>query len=160
MGSGGGVSAGKYYLLATLHDSKRPLPYADEEKLPTYNGKKAKPRMRGTQILVGITPDGPFVPLGNSPAPPADLMTLDGTLFVEKGVPYMVYAHEWIQVLDGTIEAVPLKADLSAHTGAPFLLFKASGAPWVAGQAKKPQAKYGPTSQTGPVSTGPRRASC
>ena len=41
-------------------------------------------------------------------------------------------------MLDGTIEAVPLKADLSAHTGAPFLLFKASEAPWVAGQAKKP----------------------
>ena len=35
-------------------------------------------------------------------------MTLDGTLYVENGLPYMVYAHEWIQILDGTMEAVPL----------------------------------------------------
>jgi hypothetical protein len=128
---------GKYYLMATLHNSNKPLPYADEEKLPTYQGKKAKPHMRGTQIFVADTPDGPFQPLGNSPAPPADLMTLDGTLFVEGGVPYMVYAHEWIQVLDGTMEAVPLKKDLSAQAGKPFLLFRASEAPWVATQAKK-----------------------
>jgi len=129
---------GKYYLLATLHNSKSPLKYEDEDKLPVYNGKKAKPHMRGTQIFVADTPDGPFTPLGNSPAPPADLMTLDGTLFVEDGVPYMVYAHEWIQVLDGTMEAVALKPDLSAHAGEPFLLFKASEAPWVGEQKKKP----------------------
>lgn len=127
---------GKYYLLATLHNSKSPLPYSDEEKLPVYNGKKAKPHMRGTQIFVADSPDGPFVPLGNSPAPPSGLMTLDGTLYVEDGTPYMVYAHEWIQVLDGTMEAVPLKKDLSVRAGEPFLLFKASEAPWVAGQAK------------------------
>jgi GH43 family beta-xylosidase len=127
---------GKYYLLATLHNSKRPLKYTDEDKLPIYNGKKAKPHMRGTQIFVADTPDGPFVPLGNSPAPPSDFMTLDGTLFVEEGVPYMVYAHEWIQVLDGTMEAVPLKADLSAQAGEPFLLFKASEAPWVVDRGK------------------------
>ena len=104
---------GKYYLLATLHNSKKLLPYDDEDKLPIYNGKKAKPHLRGTQIFVADTPDGPFKPLGNSPAPPSNLMTLDGTLYVEDGVPYMVYAHEWIQVLDGTMEAVPLKKDLS-----------------------------------------------
>jgi GH43 family beta-xylosidase len=129
---------GKYYLLATLHNNKRPLKYDDEDKLPMYNGRKAKPHMRGTQIFMSESPDGPFVPLGNSPAPPEDFMTLDGTLFVEDGVPYMVYAHEWIQVLDGTMEAVPLKPDLSARTGEPLLLFKASEAPWVASQEKKP----------------------
>jgi hypothetical protein len=128
---------GKYYLLATLHNSRKPLKFSDEDSLPVYNGKKAKPHMRGTQIFVADTPDGPFVPLGNSPAPPSDFMTLDGTLFVEDAVPYMVYAHEWIQVLDGTMEAVPLKADLSAQAGEPFLLFKASEAPWVGDQGKK-----------------------
>lgn len=129
---------GKYYLLATLHNSKTLLKYTDEDKLPVYQGKKAKPHMRGTQIFVADTPEGPFVPLGNSPAPPSDLMTLDGTLFVEDGVPYMVYAHEWIQVLDGTMEAVPLKPDLAASAGEPFLLFKASEAPWVREQGKTP----------------------
>jgi hypothetical protein len=122
---------GRYYLLGTLHNSKSPLKYDDEDKLPIYNGKKAKPHLRGTQILVADSPDGPFMPLANSPAPPSELMTLDGTLYVEGGVPYMVYAHEWIQVLDGTMEAVPLKPDLTTRTGEPFLLFKASEAPWV-----------------------------
>lgn len=128
---------GRYYLLATLHNSKTPLPYADESKLPVYNGKKAKPHLRGTQIFVADTPDGPFAPLGNSPAPPSERMTLDGTLYVEDGVPYMVYAHEWLQVLDGTMEAVALKPDLSGRAGDPFLLFKASEAPWVRHEAPK-----------------------
>jgi len=130
---------GKYYLLATLHNSKRPLKYTDEDKLPVYNGKKAKPHMRGTQIFAADKPDGPFAPLGNSPAPPADFMTLDGTLYVENGVPYMIYAHEWIQVLDGTMEAVRLRPDLSKAAGKPFLLFKASEAPWVSTQKKAPE---------------------
>ena len=40
-------------------------------------------------------------------------------------------AHEWIQVLDGTMEAVPLKPDLSGSAGPPIHLFKASDAPWL-----------------------------
>lgn len=128
---------GKYYLMGTLHNSKSPLPYEDEEKLPVYNGRKAKPHMRGTQIFVADSPEGPFKPVSNGPAPPPGLMTLDGTLYVENGVPYMVYAHEWIQVLDGTMEAVALTKDLAKRAGEPFLLFKASEAPWVQNQPKK-----------------------
>ena len=108
---------GKYYLLATLHNSKTLLPYKHKDSLPLYNGQKAKPHVRGTQIMVAGGPKGPFVPVSDVAAPPAELMTLDGTLFVEDGVPYMVYAHEWIQLWDGTMEAVPLKADLTASTG-------------------------------------------
>lgn len=122
---------GKFYLLATLHNNNAPLPYDDEAKLPIYNGRVAKPHLRGTQICVADSPDGPFVPLVNEAAPPRELMTLDGTLHVEKGVPYMVYAHEWIQVLDGTMEAVALTRDLKARAGQPFLLFKASEASWL-----------------------------
>jgi hypothetical protein len=28
-------------------------------------------------------------------------MALDGTLWVEDGVPYMIFCHEWIQITDG-----------------------------------------------------------
>ena len=63
-------------------------------------------------------------------------MTLYGTLFVEGDVPYMVYAHEWLQMLDGTMEAVRLKPDLSAAAHQPFYLFKASDAPWLQDQQK------------------------
>jgi len=41
----------------------------------------------------------------------------------------MVYAHEWIQVIDGTMEAIRLKDDLSDSIGEPIHLFKASDAP-------------------------------
>ena len=131
---------GKFYLLATLHNNKSPLPYEDEAKLPVYNGRKAQPHLRGTQIFVADTPGGPFAPISNSAAPPSGLMTLDGTLYVENGLPHMVYAHEWIQILDGTIEAVPLTPDLTARAGEPFLLFKASEAPWLR-DAPKPAGK-------------------
>ena len=129
---------GKFYLLATLHNSKTPIPYKDESKIPMYQGKKAYPHLRGTQIFVADGPEGPFKALENGPAPPSDLMTLDGTLYVEEGTPYMVYAHEWLQMLDGTMEAVALKKDLSAAEGKPFLLFHASEAPWVKPKELKP----------------------
>lgn len=50
------------------------------------------------------------------------------------GEPWMVYAHEWLQKVDGTMEAIPLNDDLSAATGAPMHLFKASDAPWLNAQ--------------------------
>jgi hypothetical protein len=43
----------------------------------------------------------------------------------------MVYAHEWLQRRDGTMEAIPMKPDLSAADGPPIHLFKASDAPWL-----------------------------
>ena len=43
----------------------------------------------------------------------------------------MVYAHEWVQISNGTIECIPLKDDLSDTIGGPKLLFRANEAPWV-----------------------------
>jgi hypothetical protein len=60
---------------------------------------------------------------------------MGGTLFVdEAGKPWMVYCHDWVQVVDGTFEAVPLTDDLSSTTGDPIYLFKASDGPWLATQ--------------------------
>ena len=89
--------------------------------------------MRGTAIAVADSPAGPFTLLKrDGPVPPADFMTLDGTLYVDPaGRPWMVYAHEWLQVVDGTMEAVPLSPDLSAADGPPMHLFRASSAPWL-----------------------------
>ena len=53
------------------------------------------------------------------PQTPHDWMSLDGTLWVEDGVPYMVFCHEWIQITDGSMELVRLKDDLSAPVGEP-----------------------------------------
>jgi Glycosyl hydrolases family 43 len=125
---------GKFYLFVTLHNNHKLMDEPVPVTHPIYQGKPAVHHLRGTQIFVADTPEGPFTLLGKQAAPPADFMTLDGTLFVEDGIPYMVYAHEWIQVLDGTMEAIQLSSDLSASVGEPFYLFKGSNAPWLAQQ--------------------------
>jgi len=100
-----------------------------------YNGKyylfasfKSDDRCRGTQILVCDTPDGTFVPLSEYPVTPSNWECLDGTFWVEDGIPYIVFCHEWVQVKDGEIWAMPLTSDLSAPAGKPFMLFRASEA--------------------------------
>ena len=68
-------------------------------------------------------------------------MTLDGTLFEDgKGRPWMVYAHEWVQKIDGTMEAIPLKKDLSGADGKPIHLFKGSDATWISQEMPSPSA--------------------
>ncbi len=120
---------GMFYLFTTLHNSQRII--AEPPAVWKTN------HMRGTCIAVSDSPEGPFKLLKtNGPVPPADFMTLDGTLYIdpEDGSPWMVYAHEWLQKINGTMEAVPLKTDLSAADGPPIYLFKASDAPWLNAQ--------------------------
>ncbi len=115
---------GRYYLFVTLHNDERILTQPPDSWKTTI--------VRGTISAVADSPDGPFEMLNPEAAvPPADFMTLDGTLFIEDGQPWMVYAHEWLQKADGTIEAVPLSEDLSRAIGEPIHLFKASDAPWL-----------------------------
>lgn len=103
-----------------------------------YNGKyylfgscKSEDRCRATQIFVCDTPDGTFVPLTEDPITPKDWDCLDGTFWVENGTPYIVFSHEWTQVGDGEIWAMPLTDDLKQPAGEPFLLFRASENPEV-----------------------------
>jgi len=83
---------------------------------------------RGVQVLVADSPLGPFRPFHNRAHTPPEVMALDGTLWVEEGVPYMVYCHEWVQLADGTVKLVRLTPDLSALDGEPVTLFKGSDA--------------------------------
>lgn len=92
---------------------------------------KSETRRRGTAILRADTPLGPFVPHSDGPVTPADWECLDGTFYVDKnGNPYMVFCHEWVQVGDGEVLAMPLSPDLSAPAGEPRLLFRAGDAAW------------------------------
>ncbi len=86
---------------------------------------------RGTEILVADSPLGPFEPLGRGPQTPPDWMALDGTLWIEDGIPYMVFCHEWVQITDGSFDIVRLSEDLAQPVGEPQTLFHASEAPWV-----------------------------
>ncbi len=123
----------------------RPAPdfWADRNfwapEVHAYNGRyymfasfKAGDVCRGTQILSADTLAGPYLPHTERPITPAGWECLDGTLHVDAhGRPWIVFCHEWVQVRDGEICALPLSEDLCRPVGAPVLLFRASQAPWV-----------------------------
>jgi hypothetical protein len=131
---------GRWYLFTTLHNTRRPLPVPK----PNANGIPVQiPQFqRGTIIAVADSLLGPFVAVDlEKPVTPQTFMTLDGTLFTDgKGGPWMVYAHEWVQKIDGTVEAIPLKKDLTAASGKPIHLFKGSDATWISQEMPSPSA--------------------
>ena len=99
---------GKYYIFATFEQE---------------NGN------RGTYALVCDTPDGDFAPVSGRALTPQDWWSLDGTLYADKaGAPWLVFCHEHVQILNGTVCAVPLTKDLSAPAGEPLYLFSGSNA--------------------------------
>lgn len=93
---------------------------------------KAPGRCRGTQALRAESPLGPFVPLGDGPLTPRDWECLDGTLYIEQdGSPWLVFCHEWVQIGNGAVCALPLRPDLAAPAGEPVVLFHAADPDWV-----------------------------
>lgn len=104
---------------------------------------------RGTAILRAETPLGPFVPHSDGCITPPVWECLDGTFYVSpEGKPYMVFCHEWVQIGDGEICAVPLTEDLRASAGDPFVLFHASEAAWC-------KTMHHSSGMTGYVTDGP-----
>jgi hypothetical protein len=111
----------KYYFFATFTNR--------DVMIDTVAGNVIE--RRASHVLVSDTPDGPYVPMDDPTYLPADMPTLDGTLWVDTdGKPYMVYCYEWLQNLNGTIEKIELKPDLSGSVGKGELLFRASDSPW------------------------------
>jgi beta-xylosidase len=112
---------GKYYYFATF--TNRAV------KIDTVAGRAIE--RRASHVLVSENPDGPYFPMQDPTYLPADKPTLDGTFWIDKdGKPYMVYCYEWLQNLNGTIEKIELKPDLSGSIGEGKLLFRASESPW------------------------------
>ena len=119
----------KYYLFATLNSDI--VWKAPQEGHPAYVH-------RATQIFYANSPEGPFKAFDNlHPHTPLGEMCLDGTLWVEDETPYMIYCHEWVEMIDGTMEMVELREDLSSSVGAPMRLFCASAAKWSTGSLRK-----------------------
>ncbi|WP_420143684.1 glycoside hydrolase family 43 protein [Sphingobium sp.] len=131
---------GRWYLFATFHNEKAAIP--SRGRRPTYR--------RATLLAVSDRIDGPYTLINRGePVAPATDMTLDGTLHVDAaGRPWLVHAHEWLQMGVGTMEAMPLKDDLSP-AGKPRILFRANEADWVLGQKQ-------PEGDTGYVTDGPQ----
>lgn len=99
---------GAYYMFATFSD-----------------------KLRGTYVLKSNSPTGPFKPHSNGPVTPAGWECLDGSLYVEDGVPYLVFCHEHTQIIDGAMCYVRLSDDLSRCIGEPVTIFRASDPVWV-----------------------------
>ena len=113
---------GKFYLFLTFNTNHK-----FEEQWPNW-----RPRVtRGSQILVSDSLTGPYKAFQNHSTLPSDMMTLDATLWEEDGKPYIVYAHEWVQISNGTMEYMQLKDDLSETVGEPALMFRGNAGPWV-----------------------------
>lgn len=96
---------GKYYMFATFLKD---------------NG------LRGTYILVSDSPEGEFKPLTGEAITPYEWECLDGTFYVEDGVPYCIFCHEHTQIFDGTVELMQLSDDLTKAVAQPKTLFKGS----------------------------------
>ncbi len=127
---------GKYYYFATFTNRGVKIDTVGENVI----------ERRACHVLVSDKAEGPYVPMNDSIYLPASKPTLDGTLWVDKdGKPYMVYCYEWLQNLNGTIEKIELKPDLSGTVGEGKLLFRASESPW---SREKQQDKIGPNKVT------------
>jgi len=112
---------GKYYLFLTF-DTENKLQEQWREWYPRVT--------RGSQILVSDSLTGPYKTFQNHSTTPVDMMALDATLWVEDGVPYMVFCHEWVQISNGAVCKVQLKQDLSETVGETVTLFHATEASW------------------------------
>lgn len=103
---------GAFYMFITFHNDKRCM---------------------GTAILKADQPEGPFKVHSEESITPREWECLDGSFYVSKdGTPYIVFCHEWKQIKDGTICAMPLSKDLKKAIGEPVTLFSATKAqPWI-----------------------------
>lgn len=112
---------GRFYLFLTLNSD--------------IEWKRAEPRWpkfrhRVVQVMRADSPLGPFLPMSELPTTPIDQMALDGTPYIEDGVPYMVYSREWVEIEDGTYRLSQLTPDLSRTVDDGHDLFHVSVAPW------------------------------
>ena len=87
---------GRYYLFLTL---------------------SAAGRKRGTYVFVSDTPWGKFSPVSVFSVTPPEKQCLDATLYLEDGIPYLLYSWEWLEAGSGKIYIRRMKEDLSACVG-------------------------------------------
>ena len=63
---------------------------------------------------------------------PREWDCIDGTLYEENGKIYMIFVHEWTQIIDGTMDYIELSSDLSETISEwPVTLFRATENPSV-----------------------------
>lgn len=136
---------GKYWMFVTMHakrhDGARPA-----NGPAWFRDRNLLDARRGMVVAVSEMPQGPFhVMHENMPVTPVDSMALDGTLAVDaSGKPWMVFAHEWVQIFDGSMEAIQLDPeDLSVAVSDPCHLWFASEGGWHIADGDAPVGGWG-----------------
>lgn len=109
---------------------------------------------RATHILVAEKAEGPYHPISDISYLPEEWSTLDGTLFEEEGVPYLVFNHDWMQLENGEIKHIALAEDLSHTEGVATSLFSGRDAPWPREMQSIGELTFG-MSLSGYVTDGP-----
>lgn len=151
-GIGNGIKGFDCYRSQNLTDWEGPFPIVRQEKefastkdfwaaeVFIYQGgyylmaafKGAAETYRGVRILRAANAAGPYAPIANGAVTPKDWECLDGSLYIDKkGDPWLVFCHEWVQIYNGAVYAMPLSKDLRASIRRPVFLFNASEAPWI-----------------------------
>jgi len=138
----------KYYYAGTWSDHGHLIEYVPRR----YN----VPRNQ-TQLLVSDSPEGPFKPLVADHEfclGPEDWDIIDGTLYTENDTSYLVFVHEWTQLIDGTMAYMPLSKDLTHRIAEPTTIFRASEAAWAKEMNSIGEATFG-LKMPGWVTDGP-----
>ena len=115
----------KYYYFGT---------WSDHSDLIQYVPRRYNVPHNQTYILASDNIMGPYKSIAVTPGydyEPREWDCIDGTYFEEDGHKYMVFVHEWTQLIDGTMDYIELSQDLtSTISKKPVTLFRASEAPW------------------------------
>lgn len=87
---------------------------------------------RGTSVFKSASPLGPFVEISDGHITPHGTDSIDGTLYIEDGVPYMVYVEEHTSAPDhiGGIAYARLSEDLTHFVSEPTTVFRANSPNW------------------------------
>lgn len=114
----------KYYYAGT---------YSDHSEIIQAIPRRYNVPHNQTCLLRADSPEGPFVPFSVTPGydyQPYEWDCIDGTLYEEDGHIYMVFVHEWTQLIDGTMDYIELSPDLTETISAkPVTMFRASENP-------------------------------
>ncbi len=86
---------------------------------------------RSISVYRADSPLGPFSDIANGCVGMPGWDCIDGTLFVEKGQPWLVFVHEWTSMSDGNgaMCAARLSDDLTRLVSEPVTLFRAREQP-------------------------------
>lgn len=108
--------------------------YGDKFYLFATYGSQAT-GYRGVGIFRADSPMGPFTLISDGHVTPHDSDSIDGTLYVENGVPYMVYVQEWTTTDDGIgrMAVAQLSDDLTHFVTEPKEIFRADDPCWADG---------------------------